>query len=238
MPEGSSIFDIIFFAVFAAFIFYRLRGALGRRTGEEKRPHDPYSGQDNARDNAAANTGEDGNDNVIPLPQRDNPFEADADDFSDFAPEGSELSDGLKAVAGADQSFNPGSFIFGAKAAYEMIVTTFAKGDKDSLKPLLSDEVFGPFEDVIDGRSDRDETVDSDFIGIRKADIITAVMQGRIAEVTVKFVTELVQCTKNSDGNIIDGDPNSVSEVTDIWTFARDTHSDNPNWLLVATEAA
>jgi predicted lipid-binding transport protein (Tim44 family) len=155
-----------------------------------------------------------------------------------FAPKGSPLAKGLMAIVKSDPSFDPEQFLEGAKSAYEMIVMAFAGGNKRSLRQLLGEDVYDGFIGAIDEREERGETVDSSFIGIDKADIIEAERKRKSAQVTVKFVSQLITATTDKKGKVIDGDPKKVREVTDIWTFARDITSRDPNWKLVATEAA
>jgi predicted lipid-binding transport protein (Tim44 family) len=110
-------------------------------------------------------------------------------------------------------------------------------GDKSTLQPLLDDEVYQGFVQAIDDRNAAGETVDFTFIGLDKSDIVEAELAGSIAQITMRFKSQLISVTKDSDGRVIDGDPTEVTEMTDIWTFARDTGSGDPNWKLVATEA-
>ena len=138
----------------------------------------------------------------------------------------------------ADPGFDPGHFLDGAKAAYEMVVMSFAQGDVATLDQLLGREVFDGFQRAIREREERGESVESNLVGIDKADIIEAEVKNRTAYVTVKFVSELISVTRDADGEVVEGDPKKVREVTDIWTFAREVASKNPNWKLVATEAA
>ena len=114
----------------------------------------------------------------------------------------------------------------------------FAKGDDATLQQLLGTDVYEGFERAIRERETRGEKVQSSLVGIDKADIIEAEVKNRTAYVTVKFVSELISVTRDADGEVIEGDPKKVREVTDIWTFARDVAAKNPNWKLVATEAA
>jgi predicted lipid-binding transport protein (Tim44 family) len=154
------------------------------------------------------------------------------------APKDSPLARSLTQLMRADPSFDPGQFLDGAKTAYEMIVMSFAEGDEASLKQLLSAEVFEGFESAIRERETRGEKVESNLVGINKADIIESDVKNRTAYVTVKFVSELISVTRDAEGEVVEGDPKKVREVTDIWTFARDISSKNPNWKLVATESA
>ena len=236
MSGFIDIYSIIFLAL-AVVIFLRLRNVLGRRTGNERPPFDPYSRRD-----APATNGED---KVIGLPSsgpmRDLPPAQNDDDVASrigSAPaEGSPLYDGLRAIAAADRSFITDEFVGGSKAAYEMVVTAFAEGDRKSLRQLLSREVFDGFVGAIDQREQRGETIEFRFVGIDQADITGAERKGRTAQVTVRFLSKLVSATHDQSGEVIDGDPIHVSDVTDIWTFARDVSSRDPNWKLVATES-
>ena len=118
-----------------------------------------------------------------------------------------------------------------------MIVTAYAEGDRRTLRNLLSREVFEGFDAAISEREKRGETVETRFVSIDNADITGAEMRGRSAQVTVRFLSQLVSATRDKQGNVVDGNAEKVSEVTDVWTFARDVGSRDPNWKLVATEA-
>lgn len=237
----SETFDIytLLFLVLAVVIFLRLRNVLGRRTGNERPPYDPYAASDAKTNGAKAGDGE----KVIPLPRGSREAEPEPqvspeERLKGFAPKNSPLAKSLLAVMDADRSFDPAQFLNGAKTAYEMIVMAFAGGNRRTLRQLLEKEVYEGFVGAIDDREKRGEKVDSSFVGIDKANIIEAELKRKVAQVTVKFVSELITSTRNKDGEVIDGDPKKVREVTDIWTFARDTGSRDPNWKLVATEAA
>ena len=150
---------------------------------------------------------------------------------------GTDLNKGLRAIKDADPSFEPKSFVDGAKMAYEMIVMAYADGDRKTLKNLLSREVYDGFVSAISEREAKSEKIQSSFVGINKADIVSADMKGSEAHVTLRIVSELISATRDKAGTVIDGDPETVAEVKDVWTFARDTRSRDPNWKLVATEA-
>jgi predicted lipid-binding transport protein (Tim44 family) len=238
MDGFVDIYTIIFLAI-AVVVFLRLRNVLGRRTGSERPPFDPYS----RRESVPGAVG----DKVIDLSRRatDRATGAEpeavaaiaAERFKRVAPEGSTLNDGLKAVAAADRSFDLDEFISGAKAAYEMIVTAFAEGDRKTLRQLLSKEVYDGFVTAIAQREERGETIEFKFVGIDKAEITGAGVKGQTAQVTVRFLSKLVSATRDKAGTVIDGDPVHVGDVTDVWTFARETTSRDPNWKLIATES-
>jgi len=228
-------FGTIFFLVAAIVIFFQLRNVLGKRTGNERPPFDPYSSpRGDARNDAAKADGE----NVVSLPRRKG-AEADATyaSIDALAQPGTALNRGLRAIRDADSSFDPKTFAEGAKMAYEMIVMAFADGDRRTLKNLLSREVYDGFVAAISDRESRSEKVQSSFVGIDKAEIVNAEMKGGEAHVTLRIVSQLVSATRDAAGEVIDGDPETVAEVKDVWTFVRDTRSRDPNWKLVATEA-
>ena len=228
------IYTIIFLAL-AVFIFLRLRSVLGQRTGRERPPYDPYS----ARDARTAT-----NDKVVALPGRKTdpaarPAEAaePADRWRGIAEQGSAVAKGLDAIAAADPTFDAQHFIAGARAAYEMIVNAFAAGDRRALKGLLSREVYEGFEAAIREREAKGETVESKFVSLDNAEITGAELRGNTAQITVRFVSQLISVTRDRSGNAVEGSPDKITEVTDVWTFARDLTSRDPNWKLVATEA-
>ena len=231
------IYSIIFL-VLAIVIFLRLRSVLGRRTGSERPPFDPYTRS--GRQVPKSNTGDE---NVISLPGRDAGSAGVAagptaeDRVRSAAAPGSTLNDSLVALAEADASFNAEQFVDGAKSAYEMIVTAYAEGERKTLKQLLSREVYDGFVSAIGQRESRGEVMEFKFVGIDKAEITDAAMKSDTAHVTVTFRSKLISSTYDGDGKVVDGDPVHVSDVTDIWTFARDVASRDPNWKLVATES-
>jgi predicted lipid-binding transport protein (Tim44 family) len=147
------------------------------------------------------------------------------------------VAGGLDAIARDDKSFDAKQFVGGARAAYEMIVSAFAEGDRRTLKNLLSREVYEGFEQAIRDRESRGDKAETRFVSIDKSDIIGAELRNRTAQVTVRFVSQLISVTRDRNGNVIEGSPEKVTDVTDVWTFARDVTSRDPNWKLVATEA-
>jgi predicted lipid-binding transport protein (Tim44 family) len=240
MQNVFDIYTIIFLAL-AVFIFLRLRSVLGQRTGRERPPYDPYSAREPVRPAP---------EKVVALPKR--PSEATAakpaepaapapvaagDRWKGIAQPGSALAGGLDAIAGADSSFDPQHFLTGARAAYEMIVNAYAGGDRRTLKNLLAREVYDGFDAAIGAREQRGETVESRFVSIDEAEIAAAELRGKTAQVTVRFQCKLVTATRDKNGNVVDGNADKVTDVTDVWTFARDASSRDPNWKLVATEA-
>jgi predicted lipid-binding transport protein (Tim44 family) len=238
MHDVFDIYTIIFLAL-AVFIFLRLRSVLGQRTGRERPPYDPYSARDKMRPAA---------EKVISLPNRaaetqkpaekpaDVPAATPTDRWNGVAAAGSPVAAGLDAIVAADPKFDAKHFVVGARSAYEMIVTAFAEGDRRALKDLLSRDVYDGFDGAIADREKKGNKLETRFVSIDSADITGAEMRGRTAQVTVRFVSQLVSVTRDAQGVVVDGNPDKVTDVTDVWTFARDVSSRDPNWKLVATE--
>jgi predicted lipid-binding transport protein (Tim44 family) len=225
--EGFQFIDIIFLAMVAGFIVLRLRSALGRRTG-----HEP------PRDNSTKEAFSRKASNVASKPRR-----GEADAYSgvslDIEPayQGTPLESGLVQVKIADPSFGVAGFLDGASEAFEMIVAAYAKHDLHALKPLLSADVYSQFASAIQDREDRGETTETELIATRPPKLERIEMQDDSAVVGVRFQSEQVNIVKDSTGVVIDGDADHVTTVTDIWTFARDTTSGDPNWQLIATRS-
>lgn len=234
--ESLDINTIIVIVVAIA-VLLKLRSVLGQRTGHQEPPDYLREKKERAarRDESASN------DNVVKLPTRTGVDVEDKDprlaEIDDIAKPRTKLNKGLKAVLSNDPSFSPREFLGGADMAYEMIVDAFASGDKTTLRNLLSGEVYEGFGSVIDDRNSRGETVRSKFVGIDSSEITAAEMKDSEAHVTVRFKSQIVSSTHDKDGSLIEGDEKDIVRVTDIWTFARDTGSNDPNWKLVATEA-
>ncbi len=228
------IYTIIFLAL-AVFIFLRLRSVLGQRTGNERPPFD------RAARNALPGTPDPG---VVPLPGKviDQPppvptadIKPAADRWKGVAESGSALAQGLDAIVAQDSSFDPKHFLSGARSAYEMIVLAFANGDRRALRDLLSADVYESFDTVIKDREKHEQKTETRFVSIDKAELVGADLRDRIAQVTVRFVSQMISVTRDRAGTIVDGNPDKVADITDIWTFARDTTSRDPNWKLVGT---
>jgi predicted lipid-binding transport protein (Tim44 family) len=221
--ESGGFLDIIFFALVAGFLILRLRSVLGRRTGHQQKPRDALARQ--RREEEAPGR-------VIELPDRTRKAPA-----AEAVTTDDKVAAGLTQIQIADPNFDPAEFLNGARAAFEMIVHAFATGDTGTLRSLLSDEVFASFQTAIKARLEKGETLETTVVSIKSADLVEAALQGRTANLTIKFVTEQVNVTRDTAGNAVEGDPNRVTEVTDLWTFARDTRARDPNWKLVETRS-
>jgi predicted lipid-binding transport protein (Tim44 family) len=238
MSNGFQFIDIIFFAMIAVFLVLRLRGALGRRDNEENGFEDPFR-----RD--ASEDEQDGN--VIQLPDRGETEVSDSMDqtFDTTTTMGeaaeawptTELAEGIRDVRAIDPSFDSEDFLVGARVAFEMVLNAYASGDTDTLKQLLSNDVFANFANVIQDREQAGHVMEDTLVGIQVADIMEAYTEGRIINVTVKFVTDQINITRDENGDVVEGSPNAVITVTDFWTFAHDSRSKDPNWTLIATRS-
>ncbi len=238
-------YDIILIGLVAVFLILRLRSVLGKRTGNERPPaaRDPFSPPPPAspRVGDAPSGGSSGNDNIVPLPSANTP--APRPSLSVTGPGGIRATvlpaatAGVAAIRAADPTFDPLGFSAGARAAFTTIVEAFAKGDTAALRPLLDGPTCASFEGAIRGRIDRKEKAETTLIGFEASDISAAELQGTHATVTVRFVSEQINVLRNAEGQIIDGNPNEVQKVIDLWTFRRDTKSGDPNWLLIKTES-
>jgi len=230
------IYTIIFLAL-AVFIFLRLRNVLGQRTGNERPPYDRTARNvvQGAQDN-----------NAVPIPgavidqapQTPTADVAPTDRWKGLAEPGTPLAQGLDAIVAQDSSFDPRHFLSGARSAYEMIVLAFANGDRRALKDLLSSEVFESFDGVIRDREKHEQKTETRFVSIDKAELVGAETRDRSAQLTVRFVSQMISVTRDKTGTIVDGNPDKVADITDVWTFARDTGSRDPNWKLVGTGSA
>jgi predicted lipid-binding transport protein (Tim44 family) len=227
MGEGFQYFDIILLAMVAGFVILRLRSVLGRRTGTE-RPRDPFRPLP-PRDPTARETP---TDNVIPLPDTAIPARVVTS-----AARPASAAAGIAQIRGADPSFDANAFLAGARGAFEIVVHAFAAGDSASLRPLLSDEVYDRFVEAIRQRVAARETQETNLVSIKAVEVEEAELNGRTAFVTVKFVSDQINVTRDAEGKAVDGAPDQVVEKTDYWTFARNTRSQDPNWLLVATRS-
>ncbi len=227
MSDGLPFFDIILFAMIAAFLVLHLRSVLGRRDGDKGRHRGPF---------ARSLPEEQADENVVHLPSaRDAGADTEAAAVGDDA-EGDRAA-GFREIKAADRGFEPTEILSGARIAFELVLSAYASGDIEALKPLLSAEVLDNFAQPIREREAAGETMEHTLIGVKSADIVEAFLDGRTAHVTVKFVTDQANVTRDANGEVVDGDPSAVTEVTDFWTFARDTRSRDPNWTLVATRS-
>ncbi len=212
----DSIIGILFFAAIAVFLAHRLWQVLGRRDGDA-----PPAMPDKLRPREVTAPV----DRMVPPAQKPIVFRP-GDPMS--------LETSLRQIKTADPSFDERQFLGGAKAAFEMIVTAFARGERETLRPLLGQDVFRSFEQAIESREAQGQTLEMTVARISNS-IDSARMVGDLARVTVAFRSGQTSVLRGSDGTVLEGDPRQVDDVIDIWTFARDTKSRDPNWTLVET---
>lgn len=216
---NSQLLSILLIAMVAGIILFRLFTVLGRRTGNERSRPDPF------QRTAAPETGV--AERAMALPDR----------TGDSAPSATTdpVAQGLLDIRLADRSFEAAHFLDGARKAYEMIVTAFAKDDRTMLRPLLGDDVYAAFDSAIAAREGKQEKVEFTLVGVRDAKITAAALKKAFAEITVSIAAQFISATKDASGAIIDGDPKAVRDVVDVWTFERNVKASDPNWRLVAT---
>lgn len=230
----NQAFDVttIIFAALALFVVWKLRSVLGTRDGhhQERRP-----GPD-------AERGRPG-DNVVRLPgaandsrqPRETGQPAISRDWSGIAERGSKVWTGLDEIAVQEPEFDARQFLDGAKAAYEMIILAFANGDRNTLRDLLAKDVYDSFVQAISEREAAGHRVETTFVSLDEAKITDAHARGKTAQVTVSLDSKLISATYDRNNQLVDGNPDKVTEVGDVWTFARELASRDPNWKLVAT---
>jgi len=227
--HNFQFFDVILLALLTGFIAFRLYSVLGRRTGHERSPDDQLRLPDGARPNPKAPPVKD---NVVTLPERSGERAGAA---GAGAANTSPLTRGLLDIKLSDRSFDTERFLGGARSAYEMIVTAFAHGERDTLRPLLSDDVFETFDREIRAREAKKERVDFTFLSLKSARITAAELKGQMAEVTATFESEIMLAGYDPSGALIEGDAKTPHQVSEVWTFARDTRANDPNWMLIST---
>jgi predicted lipid-binding transport protein (Tim44 family) len=228
MPEID--LPTVIFALVALFVAWKLRSVLGMRQDSE-RPGELAAPLRRAPGPVSAPVAQPDAAPLAPVSQ------APADRWKGVAEPNSAVWTGLDAIAEADRSFSPQAFLAGARGAYDMVVHAFAAGDSDALKSLMSPEAFANFESAIHARADAGHTTSTTVVSIDNATIADAGLVGQVARVSVRFVAKLSSVTRDAQGEVVDGSANSVADHIDLWTFARDIRSRDPNWQLTATES-
>ena len=213
MNDGFAFFDIIIFAMLAIYLVFQLRRVLGRKTGMEKPPTNEFTEEKEATSQ---------HENIIPL--------------HDESQEQTVSESGISRLRQLDTSFNEKEFISGSRSAFSWIVSAFADGDSIKLEPLLGSKLFKSFEQVIQERVAAGEKLETNIVSIKSAQIDEVLVEGNIATVTVEFISDQIKVVRDSEENVIDGNPDTIETLTDLWTFNRDVTSPNPNWILTRTE--
>ncbi len=208
---------LIIFVVLSAFIAYRLYSVLGTRTGEERQRD--VEGLQRARTRET---------------REEAPAIADEPAPAKPLPPVSAAAEPLRA---ADPAFDERGFVDGAKGAYEMIVEAFASGDLKSVRRFIAAPVFEAFKTAVGARESEGRRTDLKFVGVEQAKIVASRVEGGEASASVEFLSNQVRATYDRDGKLVEGDPNRIDLVKDLWTFSRQLSSNDPNWTLVATGA-
>ncbi|MGH7056496.1 MAG: Tim44/TimA family putative adaptor protein [Acetobacteraceae bacterium] len=222
MGQGGFPLDLILFGLIAAFLILRLRSVLGRRTGFERPPLDPRTHPE-ALHQAPVIDGR--AEPAAPAPSRPMP--------EPTSPTGA----ALLRMQGVDQDFQPERFLSGAEAAFRIIVEAFAKGERDALRPLLSEETYRSFDTAIAERESSGETQTTEIRNVTTATIEAAELTGNTANITVRFVSDQRNVTLGRDNQPVAG-MDTVSEITDIWTFERNLAERDPTWRLSGARSA
>jgi len=216
------IVEIVILAMIAAFLGLRLYSVLGRRAEhEEEMVTSRFERAEDMQSQplAPANSSE--------TPRNDS-------DLVGFTPA---IEKGLREISAADRRFDLLSFLEGAKGAYEMVLEAFWRGDREELRELCDDSVYASFAAAIDAREEAGETLENRLVRIEDTTVHSAFLEGRTARIAVRFVADIAAVTRDKNGNMIAGSLDDAIESRDIWTFARDTGSNAPDWLLVETDA-
>ncbi|SMX26157.1 Tim44-like domain protein [Pelagimonas phthalicica] len=216
---NSPIIELLVLAGIAVFLILRLRSVLGTREGFEKPPVQQRDQGESRPDLEVIDGG----------PDRD---------IIDHVAEGSDAAKALAAMKRVDPSFTVSDFVSGARGAYEMILMGFERGEVEDLKPFLSDEVYETFEEVVASRKEQGLTIEAEFIGVREIAIVGASFDENTkqAEITVRSVADMTSVVKDAEGQVIEGSATAVKKQKDVWTYAHDMGSSDPNWQLVATD--
>ncbi len=219
----SNLIIILIFAGIAVFVFFRLFSVLGQKTGHEREQPPAVPAPERKE--------RESDENVVNLPGR-NDAPQTAPVWASDGPVGA----GLTQISLADRSFDPETFLAGARAAFEMIIEAFHKGELEKVRPWLADDVYRSFAAAVAEREKpSEERTYSELIAVNGCKAVEAGMDGRMARIAVRFESEQTEVVKDSEGRIVAGDLTQPIDVIDIWTFARDTRARDPNWQLVAT---
>ncbi len=220
----------VIFALVALFVAYKLRSVLGTRNDGERPSGGLIAPLRRAPDAASPTVATPEPAGAGPAPLAPPP-----ERWQGFA--APEAWSGLDAIAAADRSFAPAEFLTGARAAYEMVVQAFAAGDRQTLQGLMAPEAFANFDAAIQARAAAGHTMTTTVVSIDDARIAAAHLTGSAAQVGVRFASKLASVTRDKAGEVVDGSAAEVADHLDLWTFARDVRSRDPNWRLTATQS-
>lgn len=217
------MYVIVILAMIAGFLALRLYSVLGKRTGHEQEP--------------ALRPAEDRAKVTVLQPRPATEMAGDSVRLAEglIAP-GAEM--GVRALIAADRSFDVPQFVDGAKSAYRMVLEAFWRGDRDELAWLCDEDVRASFDEAITAREAEGHVLDNRLVRIEKAQIVEASLDGRFAQVALRFEADIAAVTRDKDGNVVAGSMTDAVGTNDIWTFTRDIRSADPNWKLSETDEA
>ncbi|MEL7446818.1 MAG: Tim44/TimA family putative adaptor protein [Pseudomonadota bacterium] len=216
------VVEIVILAMIAAFLGLRLYSVLGRRA-EHEEEHVPHR----------FDTGDDQGPRNVPPPAAVPAPAARVPEMEGVMPA---VERGLREIAAADSKFDVVTFLEGGKAAYEMVLEAFWRGDRETLRELCDDDVYAGFVAAIDAREAEGHTLDNKLVRIEETKIHSAQLDGRIANIAILFVADIAAVTRDKDGNVVAGSLDDAVESRDIWTFSRNVGAKDPNWLLDETD--
>ena len=238
MDNDSESLSLIIIAFVAGFIILQLRRTLGRRDGYDGKDED--KGKNPFQDNRPKNAPAEGN--IVPIRSGIKPEATEAPVANNSVDIGVSPSSPhfgiLEKINAFDNTFTLPSFIDGAEYAYGMILNAFWSGDIKTLKEFLSKDVCEEFDNAIRSMKEEGNVFENNLADVEKIELIDASLEGSMAELTVRFNSHMTIVIKDQEGNIVDGEADTVSPIVDIWTFCRDVKRKDPNWTLVSTSEA
>jgi predicted lipid-binding transport protein (Tim44 family) len=226
MNDGIPYADIVILALIAGFILLRLRSVLGSKMGND---HPDYF-------NRPANVLPEKLEPVVQIDEKSlKPKPQEETDAYMATLSNPAVSEVLNSIKDKDTQFSATHFLEGARGAFEMIFEAFAKGDGETLKFLLSDPIFQEFSKHMAARGTQENKTETTLVSVQAKDITHASIDGTVAHITVKILSEQVTVVRNPKGEIVDGNPSDIHHVDDNWTFERDVTAKNPNWKVIET---
>lgn len=226
MESGVPFGDIIVLGAIAAFIVLRYRAMLGEERGRDPRDTKNQRAEQPAKESEA--------ERVIQFPRNETgKLKKDSEEKSKYPPE---IAEGFAAIAERDKQFEPDAFLDGAKIAFEMTIAAFNERDKETLHMLLGEEVYGQFDEVLKEQEETEKFAHTTLVTLKKAEFVTAKLDGSTAKITIDFESEQIQLVKNADGDVIEGDVSEQEVVEDRWVFARNVRAASPDWKITETQ--
>ncbi len=225
--DTTNIFEIVFLAIIAGAIVYRLYSILG--TGSDPSMHVPPQKDTTETNDVYSNFTE----QHVDIPEEIQAIK----EIEEKIEANTELHSKLGTIKNALPTFENVAFLQGAKAAFEMITESFAAGKIEEIKSLLSENIYNNYKNIVDDRQKNDETLEFEVIRFIEAEIKDASLENDIAKIQVSFTTEQVNVLKDKEGKVISGSDSFINKVNDLWTFSKDVNSRNPNWILIAAKS-